>query len=162
MSQNVAQAQKGEAMKSRLILTIAFSLPLVMAGCSVDKQTVGTGVGGAVGGVLASNVGGGSGKTAAIIGGTLLGAIIGGKIGADMDELDRRRAASTLETYPTGRTNTWQNPDTGNAYDFTPTRTYNSGGQPCREYEMDVYMDGRKEVVTGTACRNASGEWVNQ
>jgi surface antigen len=149
-------------MKSRLMLSTIFSLTLILAGCTMDKQTLGTGVGGAVGGVLGSNVGDGSGKTAAIIGGTLLGAIIGGKIGADMDELDRRRAANTLETYPTGRTNTWQNPDTGNSYDFTPTRTYNTGGQPCREYEMDVYMDGRQEVVTGTACRNSRGEWVNQ
>ncbi len=149
-------------MNSRLVLSIGFSLSLFLTGCSMDKQTVGTGVGGAVGGVLASNIGDGSGKTAAIIGGTLLGAIIGGKIGADMDELDRRRAANTLETYPTGRTNTWQNPDTGASYDFTPTRTYNSAGQPCREYEMDVYIDGRRDVVTGTACRNSRGEWVNQ
>ncbi|WP_438971025.1 RT0821/Lpp0805 family surface protein [Methylophaga sp.] len=138
------------------------SLSLAVAGCSLDKQTMGTGVGGAVGGVLGAQVGDGSGKTAAIIGGTLLGAIIGGKIGADMDELDRRRAADTLETYPTGRTNTWQNPDTGASYDFTPTRTYNTSGQPCREYDMEVFMDGRREVVTGTACRNSRGEWVNQ
>ena len=142
-------------------LTAAF-ISATLVACAVDKQTVGTGVGGAVGGVLGSNIGDGSGKTAAIIGGTLIGAVIGGKIGADMDELDRRRAASTLETYPTGRTNSWQNPDTGTNYNFTPTRTYETSGQPCREYDMEVYMDGRREIVKGTACRNSRGEWVNQ
>jgi len=149
-------------MKKIITIISAASLSLIVTACTVDKQTVGTGVGGAVGGVVGSTIGDGSGKTAAIIGGTLLGAIIGGKVGADMDELDRRRAADTLETYPTGRTNSWHNPDTGADYDFTPTRTYNTSGQPCREYDMDVYMDGRREVVKGTACRNSRGEWVNQ
>lgn len=149
-------------MKTIITIISATSLSLVITACTVDKQTVGTGVGGAVGGVVGSTIGDGSGKTAAIIGGTLLGAIIGGKVGADMDELDRRRAADTLETYPTGRTNSWHNPDSGAHYDFTPTRTYSTSGQPCREYDMDVYMDGRREVVKGTACRNSRGEWVNQ
>ena len=149
-----------KAIKTVLVTTL---ITVSFVGCSsVDKQTIGTGVGGAVGGVVGSKIGDGSGKTAAIIGGTLLGAIIGGKIGADMDELDRRRAADTLESYPTGRTNTWHNPDTGAEYDFTPTRTYDASGQPCRDYEMEVYMDGRRETVTGTACRNARGEWINQ
>lgn len=149
----------------RVLMTTfaAASLCIAMVGCTADKQTVGTGVGGVVGGVMGAHVGDGTGRTAAIIGGTLLGAIIGGKIGADMDELDRRRAADTLESYPTGRTRAWHNPDTGAEYEFTPTRTYHSSAdQPCRDYEMDVYMDGHREQVTGTACRNSRGEWVNQ
>lgn len=149
-------------MKPIITTLTAVFISATLVACAVDKQTVGTGVGGAVGGVLGANVGDGSGKTAAIIGGTLIGAIIGGKIGADMDELDRRRAATTLETYPTGRTNSWQNPDSGANYNFTPTRTYETSGQPCREYDMEVYIDGRREIVKGTACRNSRGEWVNQ
>ena len=149
-------------MKPIITTLTAVFISATLVACTVDKQTVGTGVGGAVGGVLGSNIGDGSGKTAAIIGGTLIGAVIGGKIGADMDELDRRRAANTLETYPTGRTNSWQNPDNGANYNFTPTRTYETSGQPCREYDMEVYMDGRREIVKGTACRNSRGEWINQ
>ncbi len=149
-------------MKPIITTLTAVFISATLVACAVDKQTVGTGVGGAVGGVLGANVGDGSGKTAAIIGGTLIGAIIGGKIGADMDELDRRRAATTLETYPTGRTNSWQNPDSGANYNFTPTRTYETSGQPCREYDMEVYIDGRREIVKGTACRNSRGEWINQ
>ncbi|MCC5796349.1 MAG: glycine zipper 2TM domain-containing protein [Methylophaga sp.] len=140
------------------IVAMSFSL----AACQMNKQTVGAGVGGVAGGVLGSNVGGGSGRTAAIIGGTLLGAMIGGHIGGEMDELDRRRARDALENSPTGYQTSWRNPDSGAQYNVTPTRTYESSTGPCREYEMDVYIDGQRDVVKGTACRNARGEWINQ
>lgn len=150
-------------MKSRLTLITALAVTLILAGCqSFNKSTVGGAVGGVAGGVLGSNVGGGTGRTAAIIAGSLLGAALGSHIGAEMDELDRRRANEALETYPTGRTSSWNNPDTGAQYSVTPTRTYETDSRPCREYEMDVYIDGQRDVVKGNACRNAQGEWVNQ
>ncbi|MCX4186929.1 RT0821/Lpp0805 family surface protein [Methylophaga sp. OBS4] len=149
-------------MKKVMTTVVAATLSMALVGCTADRQTVGTAAGGVAGGVLGANVGGGTGRTAAIIGGTLLGAIIGGHIGAEMDELDRRRAADTLESYPTGRTNTWHNPDSGARYSVTPTRTYETASAPCREYEMDAYIDGQRDVIKGTACRNARGEWINQ
>jgi len=149
-------------MNRLLTMIVAAIITIGLAGCQLNKQNVGTGVGGVAGGVLGSNVGGGSGRTIAIIGGTLLGAMIGGHIGSEMDELDRRRTYETFENTPTGRTNSWNNPDTGSQYSVTPTRTYETNNRPCREYEMDAYIDGQREVVTGTACRNANGEWVNQ
>lgn len=150
-------------MKSKLTLMIALAASLMLAGCqNMNKSTVGGAVGGVAGGVLGSNVGDGKGRTAAIIAGSLLGAALGSHIGAEMDELDRRRANDALETYPTGRTSSWSNPDSGAEYSVTPTRTYQADNRPCREYEMDVYMDGQRDVVKGTACRNAQGEWINQ
>ena len=149
-------------MKRYAIITLAALLTIGLGGCQFNKQAIGTGVGGVAGGVLGSNIGGGTGRTAAIIGGTLLGAMIGGHIGSEMDELDRRRTYDTFENTPTGRTNSWNNPDTGAQYSVTPTRTYETNNRPFREYEMDAYIDGQREVVKGTACRNANGEWVNQ
>ncbi|MDX1572510.1 MAG: RT0821/Lpp0805 family surface protein [Methylophaga sp.] len=150
-------------MKVRLTLITALVVTLILAGCqSFNKSTVGGAVGGVAGGVLGSNIGGGKGRTAAIIAGSLLGAALGSHIGAEMDELDRRRANEALETYPTGRTSSWNNPDTGAQYSVTPIRTYETDNRPCREYEMDVYIDGQRDVVKGTACRNAQGVWVNQ
>ncbi|AFJ03672.1 17 kDa surface antigen [Methylophaga frappieri] len=148
-------------MKKILISFVVASLTMTIAACQ-SKSTLGGAVGGIAGGVAGSNIGGGSGRTAAIIAGSLLGAALGSHIGGEMDELDRRRANDTLETYPTGRTSSWNNPDTGARYNVTPTRTYQANQQPCREYEMDVYMDGQRDVVTGTACRNNQGEWINQ
>lgn len=149
-------------MKTLFTIMVAAIFTVSLAGCQMSKQNVGAGVGGVAGGVLGSNVGGGTGRTAAIIGGTILGAMVGGHIGSEMDELDRRRTYDTFENTPTGRTNSWNNPDTGAQYSVTPTRTYETNDRPCREYEMDAYIDGQREVVKGTACRNANGEWVNQ
>ena len=79
-----------------------------------------------------------------------------------MDETDRLKTAHSLETIRTGVPSSWQNPDTGNAYTVTPTRTYESTQGPCREYSMDARVSGKREQVYGTACRQADGSWKTQ
>jgi surface antigen len=98
-------------------------------------------------------------QTAAIIAGTLAGAAIGGAIGRSMDEVDRMKTASTLESVRTGVSSRWQNPDTGYQYAVTPTRTYETSAGPCREYTIDASIGGRTEEVYGTACRQPDGSW---
>ncbi len=119
-------------------------------------------IGGIVGGVVGSQVGGGRGRTAATIVGTIAGAAIGGSIGRSMDETDRLKAAHTLETVRTGVSSEWKNPDTGNEYRVTPTRTYETTEGPCREYTMDARVGGKPETVYGTACRQPDGSWRTQ
>lgn len=118
-------------------------------------------IGGALGGALGSQVGGGEGRTVATIVGTLVGASIGGAVGRSMDEQDRIKAAHTLETVRTGVASQWHNPDTGNEYTVVPTRTYDSGGTPCREYTVNARIGGKREKVYGTACRQPDGSWRN-
>ena len=91
--------------------------------------------------------------------GALLGGYLGGSLGENMDELDRRRANSTLETTPTGLTVAWNNPDTGIDYKVTPTNTYEEASSPCRDYTTEAVIDGRAEVIHGTACRQSEGSW---
>ena len=119
-------------------------------------------IGGVLGGVLGAQVGKGHGKTAAIIVGTLAGAAIGGAIGKSMDDTDRLKTAHALESVRTGVPSTWRNPDSGNDYTVTPTKTYDSATQPCREYTIDAQIGGKKEEVYGTACRQADGSWKVQ
>ncbi|HSS65171.1 MAG TPA: RT0821/Lpp0805 family surface protein [Gammaproteobacteria bacterium] len=135
---------------------------VLLAGCSqqTKNQDVGTVVGGALGGLLGAQVGSGSGRVAAAVAGSIAGALIGGSIGKSMDELDRMKAAQALERVPTGQTSTWQNPDTGNSYAVTPTQTYTSdSGAPCRDYTTEGWIDGKREVIKGTACRQPDGTW---
>lgn len=132
---------------------------LVLAGCGSTKEQQGGVIGAVAGGVLGSQVGGGSGKVAATIIGTILGGYIGGNIGRQMDDGDRYRAGEVLETTPTNRSSTWENPDTGNTYEMTPTRTYYEDSRPCREYTTEAWIDGRKETLYGTACRRSDGTW---
>lgn len=51
-----------------------------------------------------------------------------------MDETDRLKTAATLETVRTGVPSTWRNPDTGNEYVVTPTKTLETASGPCRKY----------------------------
>lgn len=128
-------------------------------GCQTTQQQTGSVIGGLAGGLLGSQVGGGRGRTAAIIGGTLVGAMVGGAIGKEMDENDRFRQQQALERTPTNQSSSWSNPDTGNQYSVTPTRTYDTAQGPCREYETEAIIDGKREVVVGTACRQQDGSW---
>jgi uncharacterized protein YcfJ len=80
-------------------------------------------IGGVVGGVLGAQVGEGHGRTAATIIGTIVGAAAGGAVGRSMDATDRMKTAHTLETVRTGVPARWRNPDTGNQYTVTPTRS---------------------------------------
>lgn len=150
-------------MKSKLLVWILVASITVLSGCATgqgrDQEQAGMVIGGVLGGVLGSQVGKGSGKTVAIIAGTLIGASIGGAVGRSMDETDRLKTAQTLETVRTGVPSRWQNPDTGNYYSVTPTRTYELATGPCREYTMDALIGGKNEQIYGTACRQADGSW---
>ena len=95
----------------------------------------------------------------AIIAGTMAGAAIGGSIGQTMDEVDRMKTAQSLEAVRTGVPSAWQNPDTGNQYSVTPTRTFVTAEGPCREYTINALIGGRQETVYGTACRQPDGSW---
>ena len=144
------------------IMILGLTASLALAGCeTATKQQAGAVIGGIAGGALGSQIGGGRGTTVAIIGGTLLGAALGGYLGQQMDENDRYRAQYALEHTPTQQTYTWENPDSGRRYAVTPTRTYESNSGPCREYSTEGWIDGRRETIYGTACRQADGSWVN-
>lgn len=164
MSLNDAQGHQTKTvpMKQlyRLVLSVCAAAALLM-GCQSPPTQRDTGmvIGGILGGVLGHEVGGGSGRTAATIIGTLIGASIGGAIGRSMDEQDRLKTAHTLESVRTGVSSQWTNPDTGQRYAVTPTRTYDGTTGPCREYTVDAVIGGKAEKVNGTACRQADGSW---
>lgn len=99
------------------------------------------------------------GRTAAIIAGTLAGAYIGGSIGQEMDDNDHYHSQQALESNMVNRTTSWRNPDSGNSYEVTPTRTFNSDNGPCREYTTEAVINGRAETVYGTACGQPDGTW---
>ncbi|MDX1519163.1 MAG: glycine zipper 2TM domain-containing protein [Gammaproteobacteria bacterium] len=145
-------------MKS-LITTAVVASSLVLAGCNPSKQDYGTLIGAGTGAFVGSQIGSGTGQLAAVAIGALLGGYIGGNIGKNMDDLDRYRTQQALESTPTGQTVGWRNPDSNIGYQVTPTRTYESTSGPCRDYTTEAVIDGRPEVLHGTACRQADGTW---
>lgn len=149
-------------MNARVFSAAALAAALVISACSTapTKEDQGALIGMVVGGIVGHQVGGGSGQVIATFIGTAAGALIGGSIGRSMDENDRLYTSASLENVRTGVSSTWVNPDSGYEYEFTPTRTYESGTGPCREYTLDATIGGETEQIYGTACRQADGSWA--
>lgn len=97
----------------------------------------------------------------AVIGGTLIGALIGYGIGrSTVSRADEARASDVLERNRSGERSTWVNPDNQSEVTVTPIRTYqNSSEEYCREYTTEVRVGGEVRSAYGTACRQPDGSW---
>lgn len=142
-------------------------IALFAAACSNnpygEKQTVGAVGGAALGGLLGSQFGDGTGRLVATGAGVLIGGLIGSEVGRSMDEQDRMRAnEAVVESHqaPIGETIVWNNPDSGHSGTVTPVRDGStSSGLYCREFQQTVTVGGRTETAYGTACREPDGTW---
>lgn len=125
-----------------------------------------------LGGVIGA--GGGAGIAALagaspawIVGSALMGGLLGGFIGNQLDERDKRMATQAaqqaFDKNPTGTASVWKNPDTGNSGSVTPVKTYQlATGQYCRQYQQTITIGGEPHQTYGTACRQADGTWKIQ
>ena len=151
--------------KPALTTSIIVLSIVALAGCGVNasREDKGLGIGALAGGVLGSTIGRGRGRVAATAIGAVIGGIIGSEIGRSLDERDRRLAQEAeydaLERGDSGRPRQWRNPRSGRYGEVVPLRPYKRGGYNCRDYTHTVYIDGRPEVMRGSACRNADGTW---
>jgi surface antigen len=127
-------------------------------GIACNRDLIGGLLGGAAGGLIGNQVGRGGGNTAATIGGAVIGAIVGGTIGRRMDQADQACVGQALEYGRTDQAVAWRDPD-GDYYQVTPTRTFERQGIHCRDYVTQATIDGRRQRVTGTACREPDGTW---
>jgi surface antigen len=150
-------------MMRRTTIAAFAALSLGLAACEGMNtgQTVGTLGGAAAGGLLGSQIGGGSGKLAATAAGTLIGALAGNKLGGYLQGNDQRTATEAEQTAVSrGEPIQWTNSETGNRGTIEPTRTYkDQSGQTCREYQHTVYVGGRAEQARGNACLQPDGTW---
>ncbi|NOX70553.1 MAG: glycine zipper 2TM domain-containing protein [Gammaproteobacteria bacterium] len=148
---------------TRLGMLAGIALVVGISGCGTTQARQGEVIGGVVGGLIGNQIGDGSGRTAAIIIGTLAGSMIGREVGESMDQNDRMYAAQTLNDNRTGESMMWTNPDNGNVYEVTPTRTYEVETGPCREFTLNASVGGGpNQEVYSTACLQADGSWKLQ
>jgi surface antigen len=153
-------------IKRMLTAVVTVVVSLSLSACvapgqqgGMSNQTGGAITGGVLGGLLGSQVGHGDARVAAIMGGTLLGSYMGSRVGASMDETDRLRLASTLESTPTNQSSTWVNPDNKQHYTVVPVETYHNEGRVCRRFRSVVVIDGERTTAMGRACRDGRGAW---
>jgi surface antigen len=116
--------------------------------------------GAALGGLIGSKFGSGSGKGALTALGVVGGALAGGYVGRQMDPADHACVSRSLEHAKTGQTVSWRNPDTGTQYGVTPTDSFQGpNGEPCRRYTTQSTVNGQVRQVDGAACRAPDGSW---
>ncbi|WP_323003431.1 glycine zipper domain-containing protein [Denitromonas sp.] len=140
---------------------VAVAITLLAGGCeSANKRDIGTALGGILGGILGREIDdGGAGGT---IIGALVGAAVGRIVGQYMDDADRARLAETIETAPSGQTVSWRNDQTEREFAVTPTSDfYAQGDKQCRRFDQVVYVDGRREVMEGVACKSPGADGLD-
>lgn len=124
------------------------------------REDVGRLLGGIAGAAAGSRIGKGDGRTAAVIGGTIIGIMVGGHIGRSMDDLDQNCVGQVLEHAPPDEPIVWESSHSGGRYQVTPSEPFNDRqGRYCREYQTTATIGGRVEQVYGTACRQPDGSW---
>jgi surface antigen len=139
---------------------VVYMAPYGISSGICDRTLLGAAIGGAAGGLIASEVAHGKHRPAAIAGGALLGILLGGSLGNAMDQLDERCVGQVLEHAGAEQTVAWRNPDSGASYQVTPTRTWQEqDGRYCREYTTTVRIGGKPQQAYGTACRQPDGSW---
>lgn len=138
---------------------VVYQAPYGISTGICDRTLIGAAVGGAAGGLIASEVAHGKHRPEAIAGGALLGILLGGSIGNAIDQVDERCVGQVLEHAGSDQSVNWRNPDTGASYQVTPRRTWEEEGRYCREYTTTVRIDGRPQQAWGTACRQPDGSW---
>lgn len=150
------------------IYVLAALAALTVAGCGpggLSKADGGTAVGAVAGGIIGNQVGSGTGKVLATVAGAFVGGVVGHTIGKSLDDQDRRYAQeaelAALEDGRSGVSRTWRNPDSGRYGEVVPQRPYRRGPRHCRDYTHTVFINGRPETMSGTACRNPDGTWAN-
>jgi surface antigen len=125
-----------------------------------NRQLLGAALGGAAGGLLASEIAKGDDRPLAIAGGTLLGILVGGSIGRSMDRLDQNCVGQILEYAPAQEPVAWTNPDQDATYQVTAVRTWQEGDERyCREYQTSATIGGKVQEAYGKACRQPDGSW---
>lgn len=150
----------------KFLIPAVTAIALAVAGCEGHgaKETGGTLVGAAGGGLLGSQFGSGTGKLVATALGAVAGAWLGNEVGRSLDNADKaqmhRTSQTALETTKSGTTSTWTNPDSGHSGTITPVETYQTAsGEYCREYQQTVTVGGETQRAYGTACRQPDGSW---
>jgi len=153
-------------IKSIFLITVS---SLLLFGCAFFEdhgigRTTGT-IAGAIIGAGGASYGTKNSSTetqvAAIVLGLLGGGALGNWIGKYWDERDHRTAMEIIDTYPTGKTGSWENPDSNSKFSVTPVETLpqQADGQACRRFVVLGNINGVRQENSGKACRQPNGAW---
>ena len=124
-----------------------------------DRDRVGAVLGAAVGGTIGAAVSDGDDRLIAVLAGAAIGAVIGREIGEEMDERDRACFGHSLELLADGRRVSWDGGRPGLTFSLAPDGRFTRDGRVCRHFTLLRQTDGRQASKRGSACRYGDGDW---
>lgn len=134
--------------------------------CRQDRrndQAAGAIVGGIIGGVIGNQVFRGE-RGLGTVAGVILGGVAGSQLARSGDDCDQYYASyAYYDAFENARPNqrvSWRNERSGN-YGYIRPAAYHRDrrGNQCRNYEQEIYVNGRRQIAEGVACRNRDGTW---
>ena len=133
--------------------------------CRNQPDPAGILAGAFIGGLLGNSVGQGGNRGGATVAGVIIGGALGAGLTSRMDCQDRSYAYRTYyDGFNSNRPNSdwqWENPNNGNYGDFRVGNYYNDpDGFRCATFTQQIYINDRREVGTGHACRQPDGTWA--
>jgi len=152
-------------MKKMIATVTVTAFVASLSGCSTNTQDQNTAVGagtGAVAGGLLGTIAKGAGRGWVIAGAAVVGALIGGMIGHDMDTSDHSNMNTAMDNNSVNKSSSWKNTNSGNTYNVTPTSGFFSykGYTNCRRYvAYGMNGEGQNVKTHGIACRMDDGMW---
>ncbi len=144
------------------------ALALLLASCSdvqISKgQLIGGTIGAIAGGAIGYQFGGGMGQWLFTAAATMVGGEVGIGLGEKLLPSDQtaheQNAQKSLAQAPDGQIYNWRNNKTGNSGNFRPVRSFYVGSERyCRDYHTTVVLKDNVLSGSGTACRQANGDW---
>jgi surface antigen len=124
-----------------------------------DRQAVATVIGGVAGGALAAGVAKPENRLIATLVGAAAGALIGNRVGRELDEADRGCFGHALELGQPGRVVVWTNDAMGVRYEMNPGRQIDRRGTVCRAFTLTTVSGRERSSRSGVACRTQLGGW---
>lgn len=86
--------------------------------------------------------------------------LVGSGIGARMDETDQECVSNVLEYAPDQQRVLWRNSNNGLTYSVIAMQTYQTDrGIYCRDYGASAAVNGQRQEIRQSACRQPSGTW---
>jgi surface antigen len=158
--------------KARFNAALVLASALALGGCEITGasgglgESTGTLAGAFSGGSNGSVIGRGSNSNGAAAAATnaALGGLIGSKLGASLNDDDRRLAyeaqIDALDRGAPGAPVPWRNPASGRHGNIVPGPAYEQKGVKCRGFSHTVTINGELETARGTACIGADGTWT--
>jgi surface antigen len=131
-------------------------------GQSRGNEAAGAVAGAIIGGLIGNQVFKGE-RGLGTVAGVVLGGVAGAQLAKSGDNCDQVYASYAYEDAfnrdPYERVS-WRNERSGNYGYVTPADYYEDRrGRTCREYEQEIYINGRRQIAEGVACQDRNGTW---